>query len=138
MNPVVSVIIPNYNHAVFLQERIESVLFQSYRNFEVIILDDASQDTSKEIIESYRSHPQITQLIYNNENTGNPFLQWKKGFELAKGKYIWIAESDDNCNPLFLETLTSILEKDKSLSIVYTDSERNLENWKNISTDFNL
>ena len=62
---MVSVIIPNYNHAPFLVERIESVLNQSYPDFEVIILDDCYTDSSKEIIEKYRNNPKISQIIYN-------------------------------------------------------------------------
>ena len=52
-NPLVSVIIPNYNHARYLRERIESVLGQTYQNIEVILLDDASTDSSKEIIAEF-------------------------------------------------------------------------------------
>ena len=51
MSPSVSVIIPNYNHAPFLKERIDSVINQHYDNFEVIILDDCSKDNSREVIE---------------------------------------------------------------------------------------
>lgn len=138
MEPVVSVIIPNYNHATFLQERLDSILNQTYTKFEVIILDDASQDKSKDIIERYRKHPKVKQLIYNDKNTGNPFLQWKKGLDLAKGKYIWIAESDDSCSCNFLETLTSIFEANNSLSLAYVDSERKLENWKQVKMNSDL
>ncbi|MGI4751819.1 MAG: glycosyltransferase family 2 protein [Janthinobacterium lividum] len=129
MNPLVSVIIPSYNHAEYLQERINSVLHQSYTNFEVIILDDASQDESKEIIEQHNHNFQIVHQVFNIQNSGSPFLQWKKGIELAQGKYIWIAESDDTCNLFFLETLTSILENNSSLLAIYVDSERDIKNW---------
>ena len=53
MSPTVSVIIPNYNHAPYLKERIDSVLNQTYQDFEVIILDDCSPDNSVEVIEQY-------------------------------------------------------------------------------------
>jgi glycosyltransferase involved in cell wall biosynthesis len=53
-NPLVSVIIPNYNHARFLDERIQSILNQTYQNFEVIILDDKSSDNSVEVINKYK------------------------------------------------------------------------------------
>ncbi len=134
MNPLVSVIIPTYNHAEYLQERINSVLHQSYTNFEVIILDDASQDASKEIIEQHNHHFQIVHQVFNIKNSGSPFLQWKKGIELAQGKYIWIAESDDTCNLFFLETLTSILENNSSLLAIYVDSERDIRNWTTTKT----
>ncbi len=102
MNPSVSVIIPNYNHAPFLKERIDSVINQHYDNFEVIILDDCSKDNSREVIEQYRNHPKVKHIIYNEANSGSTFIQWHKGFRLAEGEYIWIAESDDVADLDFL------------------------------------
>jgi glycosyltransferase involved in cell wall biosynthesis len=101
--PRLSVIIPNYNHASFLEQRIESVLNQTYQDFEVIILDDCSTDHSRDIIERYRNHPKVRLILYNETNSGNTFVQWKKGIELAEGAWIWMAESDDWCEPTFLE-----------------------------------
>ena len=95
--PLVSVIIPNYNHARFLIERIDSVLNQSYKNFEIIVLDDKSTDNSVEIIMKYSNNKHVSQIVINDENSGSPFLQWQKGFKLAKGELVWIAESDDYC-----------------------------------------
>jgi glycosyltransferase involved in cell wall biosynthesis len=100
--PMVSAIIPNYNHAPYLKQRIDSVLSQTHRDFEVIILDDCSTDNSKEIIETYRGHPKITNIVYNERNSGSTFRQWKKGIDLAIGEWVWIAESDDYCEPNFL------------------------------------
>ena len=105
MMPAVSVIIPNYNHHKFLHKRLASVLNQSFRDFEIIILDDCSTDDSREIIEQYRDHEKISVIVYNKENSGSTFKQWKKGIELAKGKYIWMAESDDYASPDFLSVL---------------------------------
>ena len=106
---LVSVIIPNYNHSQFLDERIQSVLNQTYQNFEVIILDDCSPDNgaSKAVIEKYRNNPHVSQIIYNEVNSGSTFKQWHKGFELAKGELVWIAESDDACDVSLLETLVN-------------------------------
>ncbi|QLL56894.1 MULTISPECIES: glycosyltransferase family 2 protein [Empedobacter] len=122
----VSVIIPNYNHSSYLKERIDSVLNQTFQDFEVIILDDCSTDNSKEIIEAYRNHPKISHIVYNEKNSGSTFKQWKKGIELSKGEWIWIAESDDWCNSLFLETLIS--DTDDNLSVIYCQSVTYLPN----------
>ena len=121
-NLPVSIIIPNYNHALYLKQRIDSVLAQTFQNFELIILDDCSTDSSREIIEQYRSHPKITQLIYNEQNSGGVFKQWIKGIESAKGEYIWIAESDDYAAENFLEETLKVLEKDASIGMVYTNT----------------
>lgn len=104
-HPLVSIIIPNYNHARFLDERMQSVLGQTYQNFEVIILDDRSTDNSREVIEKYRSNPKVRKILFNDTNSGSPFRQWKKGMELASGEIVWIAESDDHCEDTFLEKL---------------------------------
>lgn len=120
--PAVSVIIPNCNHGKYLKQRIDSVLEQSYTDIEVIILDDNSTDNSKAVIEGYRNEKRITQIVFNTENSGNPFNQWNKGIEIAQGKYIWIAESDDWCEPVFLETIMSGLENNKEAVIGYCQS----------------
>ena len=120
---LVSIIIPNYNHANFLKQRIESVLDQTYSNFELIILDDCSTDRSIQIIEHYRAHPKVSYIEYNKSNSGSPFKQWKKGIEQAKGDFLWIAESDDWCDNVFLEVMVPILEKDEAISIAYCKSQ---------------
>lgn len=103
----VSVIIPNYNHAAFLPERIDSVLAQTYQHFEVLLLDDCSTDDSRAVLERYRDHPKVSQVVFNTENSGTTFKQWAKGIELAQHEWIWLAESDDWCEPTLLETLVA-------------------------------
>ncbi|MDP4285486.1 MAG: glycosyltransferase family 2 protein [Bacteroidota bacterium] len=125
--PEVSIIVPNYNHAAFLQQRIDSILNQTYQDFELIILDDCSTDNSRDILESLRNHPKVSHLIFNKKNSGSPFKQWQRGIELAKGDYIWIAESDDYCDHTFLETALENLNKGDS-SLSFCQSERVDEN----------
>jgi len=120
--PIVSVIIPNYNHSLYLNQRIESVLNQTFQDFELIILDDCSTDNSKEVIEQYRSHPKVSAIIYNENNSGSTFKQWRKGIEFAKGTYIWIAESDDYCHPTFLEKCLQAYSTDESVGMVFCQS----------------
>ncbi|MFN8437139.1 MAG: glycosyltransferase family A protein [Cytophagales bacterium] len=120
---MVSVIIPNYNHAKYLKQRIDSVLNQTYQDFEVIILDDCSTDNSREVIESYRGQEKISHIVYNEQNSGSTFKQWDKGFTLAKGEYIWIAESDDVAELDFLKTCLISLQKDEQLSMVSVNSQ---------------
>ena len=91
----VSIILPNYNYERFLPERIESILNQAYKDFELIVLDDFSPDGSVELIKSYLRKDNRIKFIGNKENSGNPFLQWQKGIKESKGEYIWIAEADD-------------------------------------------
>lgn len=121
-SPLVSVIIPNFNHAQYLNRRIKSVLSQTYSNFEVILLDDFSNDNSGAIIESYRSDQRFSHIIYNEVNSGNTFLQWSKGISLSKGEYVWIAESDDWCEPSFLENIIFGMLQNKNCVVGYCQS----------------
>lgn len=103
--PNVSVIVPNYNHAPYLKQRIDGILNQTYQDFELILLDDCSKDGSRDIMENYRSNPHVSHVDFNEANSGSAFRQWDKGIALAQGRWIWVAESDDYAEPTFLERL---------------------------------
>jgi glycosyltransferase involved in cell wall biosynthesis len=118
----ISIIVPNYNHARFLNQRLDSIFNQTHQNFEVIILDDCSTDDSKEVIEQYRSYSKVSNILYNNHNSGSTFKQWKKGIELAKGEYIWIAESDDWCEEILLETLVKEISTNQNIIFGFVQS----------------
>lgn len=120
--PFFSVIIPNYNHAPYLHERIDSVLNQTFKDFEVILLDDKSQDGSCEILLSYQSNPHVTHIVLNERNSGSTFKQWHKGFELSQGKYIWIAESDDFADIHFLQSAYDVIQKESNVTLAYFKS----------------
>ena len=145
-HPVVSVIVPNYNYAPFLDERLSSIYNQTFKEFEVIILDDASTDDSLAIIEKYRSKPN-TSVVLNKVNSGSPFRQWQKGITAAKGEIIWIAESDDFSAPDFLALMlpffnhpevalahcnSNIIDENDNITGDYTDYHRKLDfnHWK--------
>ncbi|RYY08115.1 MAG: glycosyltransferase [Sphingobacteriaceae bacterium] len=134
MVELISVIIPNYNHARFLNQRIDSVLNQTYQNFEVIILDDCSTDDSKTIIEKYKNHPKVKHTVFNTTNSGSTFTQWEKGINLAVGNYIWIAESDDYSSPDFLQSLIKIVDTNDNVGLAYCGSETVDEQGKKIGT----
>lgn len=120
--PFVSIIIPNYNHAKFLNQRINSVLNQTYKNYEIIILDDNSKDNSIDIIKQHESNEHISHIVTNTQNSGSPFIQWQKGLKLAKGEIIWIAESDDACENELLETLINEFNKDEDCVLAFCKS----------------
>jgi len=117
----VSVLITNYNHDLFLEQRINSVLNQTYQDFEVVILDDCSTDNSAFIINSYATHPKVSKVLVSETNTGNPFKQWIASLPYLKGDFIWIAESDDFADLRFLEICMSYIRKYQCL-FVHTDS----------------
>lgn len=118
----------------------ESIFRQTFQDYEIIVLDDCSTDNSREVIESFRSHPKVTYIEFNLKNSGSAFKQWHKGISHAKGKYLWIAEADDLAEPEFLETTVKALENNPDATVAFTgstaiDSEGNpqpydVDNWK--------
>lgn len=121
--PTVSVIVPNYNHARFLSRRIDSVLKQSFQDFELILMDDSSTDDSRSILSLYAKDPRV-RIEFNEGNSGSTFKQWNKGVRLARGKYVWIAESDDYADPHLLERLVEVLDREPTVTFVYCQSWR--------------
>lgn len=115
--PKISVIVPNYNHAEFLHRRIDSILQQTCQDFELILLDDCSTDDSVSILQEYEQNGHVSHIVVNAENSGSPFVQWQRGFDLAHGEYICVAESDDWWEPTILETLREGMREDVVLSV---------------------
>ncbi len=118
----VSVIIPNYNHAQFLNQRVSSILNQTFKDFELIILDDCSTDNSCEIIEKIKEESPSIITIFNDKNSGSPFIQWNRGVREAKGEYIWIAESDDYAHESFLHRAVDTLNNNPNVGFVHCNS----------------
>jgi glycosyltransferase involved in cell wall biosynthesis len=121
--PTVSVIVPNYNHARFLRQRIDTILAQTFQDFELILLDDCSTDESLPILREYASDPRV-RIEFNEVNSGSTFKQWNKGVRLASGKYVWIAESDDYADERLLERLVAVLENEPTAAFAYCRSWR--------------
>jgi len=110
--PPVSVIVPNYNYEEYLNERLGSIFNQTFKDLEVIILDDASSDSSLAVIEGWREFLR-PKIIVNEKNSGRLASQWEKGIEIAEGTYIWIAEADDTCDREFLAAVLKPMKDDK-------------------------
>ena len=120
--PRVSVIVPNYNHLKYLPERLQSIQGQTFRDFEIILLDDCSTDGSAEYLEALRGTEKVSEVIAGISNSGSAFVQWRKGFAAARGELIWIAESDDSCSPFLLETLVTEFDRDPSCVLAFCAS----------------
>ncbi|MDO6413399.1 glycosyltransferase family 2 protein [Sphingomonas sp. BIUV-7] len=117
----ISVILPNYNHAAFLPRRIETILAQTHTDFELLILDDCSPDNSRDVIARYLSDPRV-RVSFNETNSGNTFLQWRKGLAETTGDYVWVAESDDAADPTFLEKLARQLDLNPTAGLAVAQS----------------
>ncbi len=119
--PKVSVIVPSYNHARYLPERLDSILGQTFQDFELVFLDDASPDDSRTVFARYAQDPRI-RAVFNGTNSGSVFKQWNRGISLAAGELVWIAESDDVADPRFLEVMVGLLDRHPDAVLAYSDS----------------
>jgi len=120
----VSAVVPNYNYAQHLEQRLSSISSQTYPLYELIVLDDASTDNSLEVINNHLAITEIDHLlVVNQENSGSVFTQWQKGIDIARGDYIWICEADDFAGPFFVER-TIHLFNNKQVVISYSQSRQ--------------
>lgn len=110
--PNVSAVVPNYNYARHLEQRLASILDQTLAPREIIVLDDASTDDSIAVAERVLGRSPINwRIVRNVKNSGDVFAQWRKGAELARGELVWIAEADDWAEPRFLETAAAAFQR---------------------------
>jgi glycosyltransferase involved in cell wall biosynthesis len=120
--PTITAIVPNYNYARYLELRLRTIIEQTLPPDEIIVLDDASTDSSLELIRAMAEHSRIPiHLVTNKRNTGNPFVQWADGLSRAKSDLVWIAEADDYCEPTLLETLAREFT-DERVVMAWSDS----------------
>ena len=120
--PLVSVIVPNYSHADYLDERISTIVNQTYKNIEVLLMDDCSPDESRSVLEQWAAKDDRLEVLFNEKNSGSPFAQWARGSAWAKGKYLWIAESDDACELDMLALHVDALERNAKAVMAYSHS----------------
>jgi len=113
----VSTIIPAYNCERYIKETIESVLSQTYKDIELIIIDDGSTDRTGEIVRSFESK---VEYIRQSKNTG-PSAARNRGIEKAKGEYIAFLDGDDVWMPTKIEEQIKLLESNKDIALVYSN-----------------
>lgn len=124
----VSVVIPCYNYGKYIDRAVDSVLKQTYQNFEIIIVNDGSTDEkTNEKLANY-TKPKTTVIQISHQG---PSVARNTGIEAAKGKYILPLDADDEIDPTYIEKAVKILDQDEKISIVYC-------NWKVITTFLGL
>ena len=118
----VSVVVPNYNYARYLEGRMRSIFDQTYPVFETIVLDDRSTDDSLTRLDDIaRTSGRRFRMVANDENSGSPFAQWERGCRLARGRYVWVAEADDGSDLRFLEEIV-MRQRCDGASFAFSDS----------------
>ena len=115
-NPLVSVIMPAYNTEQYIAEAIESILNQSFTDFEFIIVDDASNDNTWDIIQQYAKQDKRIVTLRNDKNRYISYTR-NRGIAISKGKYIACMDSDDYSYPDRLEKQVSLMETNPDLAV---------------------
>ena len=114
-NPDITVITLVYNSGMFIRETIQSVLNQTFGDFEFIIIDDGSTDNSLEVIRSFNDLRIV--ILTNTKNCGIVSTR-NRATSVARGRYVAILDSDDVAEPTRLETQRTVMELDKSIGLV--------------------
>lgn len=122
MEPLVSIITPLYNSEKYIAETIESVLAQTYSNWEMIIVDDCSKDNSTKIVEEYQKKDRRIKLYRNEINKGVSYTR-NRAIDLSQGKYIAFLDSDDLWKKEKLEKQIKFMEE-KNVVLSYTAYEK--------------
>ncbi len=113
---LVSVVLPTYNHATYLKQSIESVLKQSYSDLELIIINDGSNDKTRELLKDFENTPRVT--VIHQDNTGLPNAL-NRGFAIAKGEFLTWTSADNFYNETAIQIMVDFLEVNEEVGIVY-------------------
>ncbi len=123
--PRISVLLINFNYGHYLIERLESILTQTIGIYEIILVDDASDDDSLQVLQHWMQKKKVyVSVIRNEHNSGSVFQQWKKGIEAVSGDFVWIAEADDLSETDFLQTVLPPMLADPDIVLSYCESRQ--------------
>ncbi len=132
--PTVSVCIPTYNYGRYLGQAVESVLAQTYEDFELLVVDDASSDDTEVVIEKFINDPRVT-FVRNPQNLGL-FANFNACLPRSNGRYVKFLCADDWLHPEFLADTVALLEGDRSLAIASTASYRTDDDGQTIGVEY--
>jgi glycosyltransferase involved in cell wall biosynthesis len=131
---LVSVIVASYNHAEYLEKRMDSLINQTYQNIEILVIDDCSTDNSVEVLQKYEAHPKVNIVI--REGNGGWVGVSNQGVDMSVGEFIIFANCDDACDLRMIERLLEGMLANSTAGITYCCSLMIDENGKLLGDDF--
>ena len=137
MPPLTSIVFTSYNHKEYLRQALESLLNQTYTNFELIIVDDCSTDGSQSILKEYQRDSRVN-LILSKANSGSYVNSSNYGASFAKGDYLLFAQCDDFSEPNQLENLVNSAMNNPDCGVVYSMSNMVDENGHRLGDDYSI
>ncbi|MDD4803086.1 MAG: glycosyltransferase [Syntrophomonas sp.] len=120
-SPLVSVIIPAYNHELYIEEALQSVVNQTYNNIELIVINDGSKDGTAKVITEFISRNQHYNIKYISKTNEGICRTLNKGLEIAKGSYFALLASDDMWTPERIEKQVYFMERNQNIGLVFSD-----------------
>jgi len=117
-SPRVSIGVPVYNGQKYIRFTLDSLLAQTFTDFEIIVTDNCSTDPTPQIVAEYAARDPRVKYFVNSENIG-PARNYNRSIELAKGEYFKWNPADDVCDPTFIEKCVNVLDADPSVVLVY-------------------
>jgi glycosyltransferase involved in cell wall biosynthesis len=117
---LVSVVVASYNHAEYLEQRMVSLINQTYEHIEILIIDDCSTDNSVEVLRKYQSHPKV-KLVIRDKNAGWVTVS-NQGVEMSSGEFLIFANCDDACDPQMIELLVNAMNENPTAGISFCRS----------------
>jgi glycosyltransferase involved in cell wall biosynthesis len=120
-SPKVSVLIPTYNYAHYLDETIQSVMDQTFTDFELVIVDNCSTDNTRAVVEKYLDDKRVS--FYINERNIGLVGNWNKCLDYAKGEYIKFLCADDKFHPELLQQFVAVMEQYPNVSLISSYNE---------------
>ena len=132
--PLVSVVMPAYNAAAFIEEAIDSVVKQTVQNWELIVIDDFSKDNTRDVVLAVAEKDSRVRLVCNEQNMGVAKTR-NRGLEMCGGQYVALLDSDDYWKPTLLEKMIARAEE-TTADIVYCSYEMVDEQGEKVCNDF--
>ncbi len=117
---LVSVIVASYNHAEYLEQRMDSLINQTYQNIEILVIDDCSTDNSVEVLRKYETHPKV-KLIFREKNGGWVAVS-NQGIKMSSGEFVIFANCDDSCDPRMIERLVDASSRNLTSGVAFCRS----------------
>jgi glycosyltransferase involved in cell wall biosynthesis len=133
---LVSVIVASYNHAEFLEQRMDSLINQTYQDIEILVIDDCSPDNSVEILRRYESNPKVRLII--REKNGGWVTVSNQGIEMSVGEFVIFANCDDACDPRMIERLVDSIGKNSVSGVAFCRSQMVDERDQALGDDYEI
>lgn len=136
--PEISVIFTSFNHKEFLRQALDSLMCQTFTDFELIIIDDCSTDGSQEILKQYAAQDKRIELFLNEKNSGSYVHSTNLGASKAVGEYVLFAQCDDYAEPTQLEKLHKAMKDNPTVGVVYSASTMVDRNGYTMGEDYDV